>query len=135
LYIGLNPVAARVAEAPETSDYTSIKQRLDHVEAEGKTAQLAATNGGSVASSQAAAGVEESLWLCPIEHCRGLDSTREGMIQGFPLGSYVKPTSGVVRFVDKVLSPESSIALNCHRSLALPQRGSAAAPQEHLMIN
>ena len=47
-------------------------------------------HGGSVAGSRAAAGVEESLWLCPIEDRRGLDSTREGMIQGFPLGSYVK---------------------------------------------
>jgi hypothetical protein len=89
-YIDLNPVAAKVAETPETSEYTSIKERLDHVEAQGKTAQLEAASGGSVAGSQAAAGLEESLWLCPIEDRRGLDSCREGMIQGFPLGSYVK---------------------------------------------
>ena len=31
-----------------------------------------------------------SLWLCPIEDRRGLDSTREGMMQGFSLGSYVQ---------------------------------------------
>jgi hypothetical protein len=90
VYIDLNPVAAKVAETPETSDYTSIKQRLDHVEAEGKTAQMEAANSGSAAGSQAAVGVEESLWLCPIEDRRGLDSTREGMVQGFSLGSYVK---------------------------------------------
>jgi hypothetical protein len=30
------------------------------------------------------------LWLCPIEDRRGLDSSREGMMQGFSLGSYVK---------------------------------------------
>jgi hypothetical protein len=82
--------AAKVAETPETSDYTSIKQRVDHVEAQGKSAQLGAAKSGSVAGSQAAAGLEESLWLCPIEDRRGLDSTREGMIQGFSLGSYVK---------------------------------------------
>ena len=52
--------------------------------------QLEATNGGNVAGSQAAAGLEESPWLCPIEDRRGLDSTREGMMQGFSLGSYVK---------------------------------------------
>ena len=86
VYIDLNPVAAKIAATPETSDYTSIKQRLDHVEAEGKTAQLEAAEGGSVAGSQAAAGLEEALWLCPIEDRRGLDSTREGMMQGFPLG-------------------------------------------------
>ena len=34
------------------------------------------------------AGLEESLWLCPIEDRRGLDSAREGMLEGFSLGSY-----------------------------------------------
>jgi hypothetical protein len=86
----LNPVAAKIATTPETSDYTSIKQRVEHVEAQGKTAELEAAEGGSVAGSRAAGGLEEALWLCPIEDRRGLDSTREGMIQGFPLGSYVK---------------------------------------------
>jgi hypothetical protein len=33
---------------------------------------------------------KDSLWLCPIEDRRGLDSTREGMVQGFSLGSYVQ---------------------------------------------
>jgi hypothetical protein len=90
VYIDLNPVAAKIAETPETSDYTSIKQRLDHAEAQGKTAELEAANAGSVAGSRAAAGVEESLWLCPIEDRRELDSRREGMISGFSLGSYIK---------------------------------------------
>jgi len=89
VYIDLNPVAAKVAETPEESDYTSIKQRVDHVKAQGRTAELAAAQGGSVAGSRAAAGLEETLWLCPIEDRRGLDSNREGMMQGFPLGSYV----------------------------------------------
>jgi hypothetical protein len=83
-------VAAQVAETPETSEHTSIKQRLEHVDAQVKTAQLEAAEGGSVAGSRASAGLDESLWLCPIEDRRGLDSSREGMMQGFPLGSYVK---------------------------------------------
>ncbi len=41
-----------------------------------------------MAGSVAAAGLEESLWLCPIEDRRGLDSDREGMLAGFSLGSY-----------------------------------------------
>jgi hypothetical protein len=90
VYIDLNPVAAKVAAAPETSAYTAIKQRVDHVVAQGKTAELAAAERGSVAGSRASAGLEESLWLCPIEDRRGLDSDREGMMQGFPLGSYIK---------------------------------------------
>jgi hypothetical protein len=40
-----------------------------------------------VAGSAAAAGLEEGLWLCPIEDRRGLDSAREGMIAGFSLGN------------------------------------------------
>ena len=83
-------MAAKIATTPETSDYTSIKQRVEHLEAQGKTAELEAADGGSVAGSRAAGGLEEAMWLCPIEDRRGLDSTREGMIQGFPLGSYVK---------------------------------------------
>jgi hypothetical protein len=52
--------------------------------------KLEAARRGSVAGSEAAAGLEESLWLCPIEDRCGLDSSREGMMQGFSLWSYVK---------------------------------------------
>jgi hypothetical protein len=83
-------VAAKIATTPETSDYTSIKQRVDHVEAQGRTAGLVAAEDGSVVGSRASGGLEEALWLCPIEDRRGLDSASEGMMQGFPLGSYVK---------------------------------------------
>jgi hypothetical protein len=89
VYIDLNPVAAKVAETPETSDYTSMQLRLEHVEAQGKSAQLEAAKDGSAAGAQASADLEESLWLCPIEDRGGLDSNRERMMQGFPLGSYV----------------------------------------------
>ena len=86
VYIDLNPVAAKIAVTPETSDYTSIKRRVDHVEAQGMIAELEAANDGSVAGSEAAAGLEESLWLCPIEDRRELISPREGMIPGFSPG-------------------------------------------------
>ena len=87
-YIDLNPVAAGIAEVPETSEHTSIKVRSEHVDGQGKTAQLEAAADGSVAGSCASAGLEESLWLCPIEDRRRLDSCREGMLEGFSLGSY-----------------------------------------------
>jgi putative transposase len=48
VYIDLNPVAAQVAETPETSEHTSIKQRLEHVDAQGKTAQLEAAEGAAL---------------------------------------------------------------------------------------
>jgi hypothetical protein len=89
VYIDLNPVAAKMDQAPETSTHTSIKQRVEHVEAQGRIADLAAALEGSVAGSRAASGLEESLWLCPIEDRRRLDSKREGMIEGFSLGSYL----------------------------------------------
>ena len=92
-YIDLNPVAAGIAEAPETSKYTSIRQRVEHVEAQGQTAQLEAAGHGSVPSAGSRAAqrpaLEDSLWLCPIEDRRRLDSSREGMLEGFSLGSYL----------------------------------------------
>ncbi len=59
VYIDLNPVAAKVAETPETSDYTSIQQRLEHVEAQGKTAQ-------SVATRSPRLSTEAALLMPPI---------------------------------------------------------------------
>ena len=88
-YIDLNPVAAGIAEVPEASAHTSIKERVDHVQAQGRTEDLKAARDGSVAGSAAAAGLEESHWLCPIEDRRRLDSSREGMVEGFSLGNYL----------------------------------------------
>jgi hypothetical protein len=44
---------------------------------------------GSVAGSLAAGGLEEALWLCPIEDRRRLSSSREGMFDGLSLGNYL----------------------------------------------
>jgi hypothetical protein len=88
-YIDLNPVAAGIAEVPESSAHTSIKARVDHVQDQGRTEDLNAARSGSVAGSTAAAGLEESHWLCPIEDRRRLDSRREGMVEGFSLGNYL----------------------------------------------
>jgi hypothetical protein len=33
--------------------------------------------------------MEDTIWLCPIEDRRGLDSSREGMLEGISLGSYL----------------------------------------------
>jgi hypothetical protein len=88
-YIDLNPVAAGIAEVPESSAHTSIKARVDHVQDQGRTEDLKAARSGSVAGSTAAAGLEESHWLCPIEDRRRLDSRREGMVEGFSLGNYL----------------------------------------------
>jgi hypothetical protein len=91
------------------SEHTSIKRRVDHVQAQSRTDDLAATRGGSVAGSAAAAGMEESLWLRPIEVRRGMDSLREGMIEGFSLGNYlllVDHTGRLFREVKATISQE-----------------------------
>lgn len=88
-YIDLNPVAAGIASAPETSKHTSIRQRVRHVRAKGKLADLKAAARGSVAGSRAAKDVEQDHWLCPLEDRRTKNSAREGMLQTFSLGSYL----------------------------------------------
>jgi hypothetical protein len=88
-YIDLNPVAAGISELPEDSEHTSIKERVEQVKVSGRTEDLKAAKNGSVAGSEAAAGLEESIWLCPIEDRRGIDSPREGMVEGLCLGSYL----------------------------------------------
>ncbi len=91
-YIDLNPVAAGIAATPETSRHTSVRQRVRHAKAKGKLSQLKAAVASSVAGSRAAGRVEQDHWLCPLEDRRGLaknDGSREGMLQGFSLGSYL----------------------------------------------
>ncbi len=64
-------------------------ERVEHVKAQGRIGDLEASGKGSVAGSNAAKGLEESHWLCPIEDRRRLDSSREGMIEGLSVGSYL----------------------------------------------
>jgi hypothetical protein len=93
-YIDLNPVAAGVAETPEKSPYTSVKQRVVNVKDQGKLELLKVALQGSVPASQAAGDVEQGHWLVPIEDRRSganskTVSQREGMLESFSLGSYL----------------------------------------------
>ena len=88
-YIDLNPVAAKVAEVPETSKHTSIKKRVDHIKARARRRSSKRPKAGSVAGSYAAGGLEDGQWLCPIEDRRRLDSSRPGMFEGLSIGSYL----------------------------------------------
>jgi hypothetical protein len=88
-YIDLNPVAAGIAVVPEQSEHTSVKSRVEHVAEQQRTDDLREVMSGSVAASRAARGLEDSLWLVPIEDRRRVDSPREGMLEGFTLANYL----------------------------------------------
>ena len=88
-YIDLNPVAAGIVAVPEASPHTSVTTRVEHVKAQGRTGDLEVAKHGGVAGSVASVDLEEAIWLCPIEDRRALDSSREGMLEGFSLGSYL----------------------------------------------
>ena len=78
-------------DVPESSPHTSVTTRVEHVKAQGRTSDLEAAKHGSVAGSDASVGLEETIWLRPIEDRRALDSSREGMLEGFSLGTYLVP--------------------------------------------
>ncbi|WP_417747893.1 transposase [Rosistilla oblonga] len=97
-YIDLNPLAAGIASTPEEGLHTSIHQRVEHVcqKGEKEIERLKAARRGSVAASVAAGVMEQDLWLVPIEDRRDIvqeersgASCREGMLESFPLGSYL----------------------------------------------
>jgi REP element-mobilizing transposase RayT len=89
-YIDLNIVAAGMADTPESSRHTSIKQRVEHVRSKGEIAKLRAAVEGSVAGSKAAGDIEQGLWLVPVEDRRSQSpGSREGMLETFSLGSYL----------------------------------------------
>jgi hypothetical protein len=55
--------------------------------------------------------LEEALWLCPIENRRQIDSPREGMLEGFSLGScllLVDYTGRLFRDVKAAISADLS---------------------------
>ena len=75
---------------------------------------MKAAEQGSIAGSNAATALEESLWLCPIEDRRKVDSAREGMLEGFSLGSYlllVDYTERLFRDCKAVISAELTSVL------------------------
>ena len=88
-YIDLNPVAAGIAPTPEESQHTSVKARVDHVKVTGRTKDLQAAELGSVAAQRVSGGLEDELWLVPIEDRRERGALREGMRSGFTLGQYL----------------------------------------------
>ena len=110
-YIDLNPVAAGIAATPEESEHTSVHARVINVQEQGRTEDVKVAAHGSVSASQASAGLEDELWLVPIEDRRRIDSVREGMLAGFTLGNYlmlVEYTGRLIRDGKASISAELS---------------------------
>ena len=95
----LNPVAAGIAETPDASEHASIKARVEHFVSNGRAKDLQAAELGSAAATRVSGGLEDELWLVPIEDRRGLGAVREGMRSGFTLGQYVM----LVEYTGRVL--------------------------------
>ncbi len=60
-------VAAGIAVAPEASPHTSVTTSAEDLNAQGRASDLKAAEHDRVAGSNASAGPEEPIWLCPIE--------------------------------------------------------------------
>lgn len=105
VYIDLNPVAAGIALTPESSQHTSVRQRVMHVQGKGKIDSLKLAMKGSIASSRALGNAEQDHWLIPFEDRRkhtnsNPSSEREGMLEKFTFGTYldlVEQTGRAVR--------------------------------------
>ncbi len=87
-YIDLNPMAAGVAETPESATNTSLRARLENVRRQ-RTPDLCAATVGSIMASKVATNMEDALWLTPVEDRRRHGSIREGLFETFPLGCYL----------------------------------------------
>ena len=141
-YIDLNRVAAGIAAVPEDTQHTLVKQRVAHVQPQGRTQDLKPARQGSVAGSRAAAWLEKELWLCPVEDRRRLGSPREGIVEGFTLGNYlllVDYTGRLFRNGKAAMSRELAEILdrlgstaeswrNCSITSSVARRGSLRSP-------
>ena len=96
-YVDLNPLAAGLAETPETGEHASIKERVDHVAASGLSADLPASLQGDAAAIGRLGRAEQSHWLCPIDDRRAQGEPREGLFQGVSMSTYLQFIDHVAR--------------------------------------
>jgi len=105
-----------------TTGILDPEQWVEHVQQQGRTGDLQAARDGSVSGSSAAAGLEEGLWLCPVEDRRRLDSPREGMLEGFSLGNYLL----LVDYTGRLFR-EGKAVISAELGAILKRLGSSAA--------
>ncbi len=89
-YIDLNPVAAGLAPTPESSEHTSLHERIEHCLRNGTLATI--RDDLSCMTSDPAQ--EADLWLLPLEEMRARGSSRAGMVEGCTFSCYLRGLIG-----------------------------------------
>ena len=82
-YVDLNPILAAIADQPETSDYTSVQDRIRARQAQHHAAALLAQSDAAdltptlrhAAETARAAGPEAGVWVAPIERASAGNGT------------------------------------------------------------
>ncbi len=77
-YIALNPVAAAMAATPESSQHTSLHERIEQYQ-ETETLETIRDGLSSLTSNPAQ---DADLWLLPVEDLRASGGLRAGMAEG-----------------------------------------------------
>ncbi len=87
-YVDLNVFAAGMADTPENSPHTSLKERVSHLR---EHVTRACMNGVQISDpSDLDVDLEQDHWLIPIEDRRGTGAGREGLFQGLSVMNYLK---------------------------------------------
>jgi len=94
-YIDLNPFAAGVSSAPETSEHTSLRERLDHCRANGAETTLRDDLSTRTDDPRQEAG----LWLLPLNDRRTDGNGRPGLVVGFTLSLHLRLVDAASRAV------------------------------------
>ncbi len=94
-YIDLNPVAAAIAPTPESSQQTSLHERIEHYQESG-TLETIRDDLSSLTSNPAQ---EADLWLLPVEDLRASGGLRAGMVEGFTFACYLRLVDWTRRLV------------------------------------
>ena len=85
-YIDLNPLAAGLAAAPEQSEHTSFRVRIDHCRDQGALGTLR----DALSTQTRDPAQEAGLWLLPVDDLRPAEGARAGLLQGFTLSCYCR---------------------------------------------
>ena len=104
-YIDLNPVAAGISAAPETSPHTSVHARVEHCRANGTLDTLR----DDLSTQTHNPEQEKDLWLIPVDDRRDFGDARPGLIPGLTLSCYLRLvdwTSRLIREGKSRVSPE-----------------------------